>query len=578
MSIRDRLVEQASKIASSGAFVRLVSNDRVMKLATGLMDARGRLSAAGERVSEALDILKNGYALPNIDPALDDDAPVHEAKGGRNGVSAASRSAASAAFSADPAPAPVRGTTTASTNGAADAETSSLPDVRVNANAAAAASGTKGAGAGAVTNGYKPDAGSSEEKLATQMASRVSLSRIGGRDVFEKCFKFMTADNARAMGVYPFFRPLDFNQGPEAQLEGRRVTMFGSNNYLGLTTHPKVREAAKQAIDKYGTSMTGSRLVNGSMRLHNELEEKLAAYHGKEAGLVFTTGYQVNIATISALLSNKRCVAVIDKDDHASIYDGVRLAQATGARMVRYKHNDAASLDSALSELPEAEGALVITDGVFSAQGEIAELPGIVEVVKKHKARILVDDAHALGVIGPGGRGTAAHFGISDQVDLIGGTFSKSLASIGGWLVGDRKVLDYIQHFAFSFLFAASAAPPSVAAAMAALEVMQEEPWRQEKLRENFTYMRTELRRLGFELGKTETAVIPIYIRDDLKTVMMWKSLLDEHSIYVNPFITPGVPPKQQVLRTSYMATHERHHLDRALEAFEKVGKKFGVI
>ncbi|NUQ73258.1 MAG: aminotransferase class I/II-fold pyridoxal phosphate-dependent enzyme [Polyangiaceae bacterium] len=410
------------------------------------------------------------------------------------------------------------------------------------------------------------------------MAARTSLSRIGGRDVFEKCFKFMTADNARAMGVYPFFRPLDFNNGPEAQLEGRKVIMLGSNNYLGLTTHPKVREAARQAIEKYGTSMTGSRLVNGTMRLHKELEDKLAAYHGKEAGLVFTTGYQVNIATISALLANKKSVAVIDKDVHASIYDGVRLAQAAGARMVRYKHNDPEALDSALSELEDTEGALVITDGVFSAQGEIANLGGIVEVVKKHKARILVDDAHALGVIGPGGRGTAASFGVADQVDLIGGTFSKSLASIGGWLVGDRKVLDYVQHFAYSFLFAASAAPPCVAAAMAALEVMQEEPWRQEKLRENFTYMREELRKLGFELGKTETAVIPIYIREDLRTVMMWKSLLDEYSIYVNPFITPGVPPKQQVLRTSYMATHERSHLDQALTAFEKVGKKFGVI
>ncbi|MEZ4308160.1 MAG: aminotransferase class I/II-fold pyridoxal phosphate-dependent enzyme [Polyangiaceae bacterium] len=410
------------------------------------------------------------------------------------------------------------------------------------------------------------------------MASRASLTRIGGRDVFDKCQRFKAADNARSMGVYPFFRPLDFNNGPEAQLEGRTVTMLGSNNYLGLTTHPKVRAAAQAAIDKYGTSMTGSRLVNGTMKLHKELEEKLAAYHGKEAGLVFTAGYQVNLATISALLSNKKSVAIIDKDDHASIYDGVRLAQASGARMVRYKHNDPAALDQALSELEDKEGALVITDGVFSAQGEIVNLPGVVEVVKKHKARLFVDDAHALGVIGKVGRGTASHFGLDNEVDLIGGTFSKSLASIGGWLVGERKVLDYIQHFAPSFLFAASAAPPCVAAAMAALEVMQEEPWRQDKLRENFTYMREELRKLGFELGKTETAVIPIYIRDDFKTVMMWKSLLDDYSIYVNPFIQPGVPPKQQVLRTSYMATHERVHLDRALEAFEKVGKKFGVI
>ncbi|WP_438036276.1 aminotransferase class I/II-fold pyridoxal phosphate-dependent enzyme [Sorangium sp. So ce204] len=553
--MKDRLVDQAKKLTSSGVVVRVVSNDRVMRLATGVMDAKNRLRAARERAAEAWDILLNGHALPNIDPALDDEAGVHVATPSR---SAARQPAAGGA-----------GLSVVEETASGDAPRERAARTHVNG---VGANGAGANGAGTYV------AAAAEQQLATQMAARTSLSRIGGRDVFEKAYKFMTADNARAMGVYPFFRPLDFNNGPEAQLEGRTVIMLGSNNYLGLTTHPKVREAARNAIDKYGTSMTGSRLVNGSMRLHNELEQKLAAYHGKEAGLVFTTGYQVNIATISALLSNKRSVAMIDKDDHASIYDGVRLAQAAGARMVRYKHSDPAALDSALSEIADTEGALVITDGVFSAQGEIASLPGIVEVVKKHKARLLVDDAHALGVIGPGGRGTAAHFGLEKEVDLIGGTFSKSLASIGGWLVGERKVLDYIQHFAYSFLFAASAAPPCVAAAMASLEVMQEEPWRQEKLRENFTYMRTELQRLGFELGKTETAVIPIYIRDDLKTVMMWKSLLDDYSLYVNPFITPGVPPKQQVLRTSYMATHERKHLDHALEAFEKVGKKFGVI
>ncbi|MDC0681049.1 aminotransferase class I/II-fold pyridoxal phosphate-dependent enzyme [Sorangium atrum] len=563
MRMKDRLVDQAKKLTSSGVVVRVVSNDRVMRLATGVMDAKNRLRAARERAAEAWDILLNGHALPNIDPSLDDEAGVHGATPSR---AAARRPAAPAAPAASGAGLSVV-EETASSEAPRERGVASRPHVNgVGSNGA----GSNGAGT------YV--AAAAEQQLATQMAARTSLARIGGRDVFEKAYKFMTADNARAMGVYPFFRPLDFNNGPEAQLEGRSVIMLGSNNYLGLTTHPKVREAARNAIDKYGTSMTGSRLVNGSMRLHNELEQKLAAYHGKEAGLVFTTGYQVNIATISALLSNKRSVAMIDKDDHASIYDGVRLAQAAGARMVRYKHSDPAALDSALSEIADTEGALVITDGVFSAQGEIASLPGIVEVVKKHKARLLVDDAHALGVIGPGGRGTAAHFGLGKEVDLIGGTFSKSLASIGGWLVGERKVLDYIQHFAYSFLFAASAAPPCVAAAMASLEVMQEEPWRQEKLRENFTYMRTELQRLGFELGKTETAVIPIYIRDDLKTVMMWKSLLDDYSLYVNPFITPGVPPKQQVLRTSYMATHERKHLDHALEAFEKVGKKFGVI
>ena len=542
MGVRDLLADQGKKLVSSPFVLRLISNDRVMKVATGVMDARTRLRAAAEKMAEAGTILVEGHGMPNIDPALDGEPEVTAR--------------------------PTNGH--AKTNGASVASAASTESEPATKPAARPASSGSHDG--------EPAAGSDGALLKQQMASRTSLSRIGGRDVFEKCFKFMTADNARAMGVYPFFRPLDFNNGPEAQLEGRTVTMLGSNNYLGLTTHPKVRAAAQAAIDKYGTSMTGSRLVNGTMKLHKELEEKLAAYHGKEAGLVFTAGYQVNLATISALLSNKKSVAVIDKDDHASIYDGVRLAQASGARMVRYKHNDAAALDTALSELEDSEGALVITDGVFSAQGEIANLPPIVEVVKKHKARIFVDDAHALGVIGKVGRGTASHFDLVDQVDLIGGTFSKSLASIGGWLVGERKVLDYIQHFAPSFLFAASAAPPCVAAAMAALEVMQEEPWRQEKLRENFTYMREELRKLGFELGKTETAVIPIYIRDDFKTVMMWKSLLDDYSIYVNPFIQPGVPPKQQVLRTSYMATHERKHLDRALEAFEKVGKKFGVI
>jgi 8-amino-7-oxononanoate synthase len=577
LSIRDRLIEQGKRLATSPAFVRVTSSEGVMKVATGVMDAKNRVRAARGLAAEAFRILVNGYDLPTIDPALDDsDGEISftggvTSGGGASGAGAKARGAAGTRTEGASAGGAVSG---GQTNGAAAGQTNGKAATSAAESQSPAEDAKQGSG-GPTPAG---PANAAEEKLASQMASRTSLAKIGGRDVFEKCFKFMTADNARAMGVYPFFRPLDFNNGPEAQLEGRKVVMLGSNNYLGLTTHPKVREAAKQAIDKYGTSMTGSRLVNGSMRLHNELEQKLAAFHGKEAGLVFTTGYQVNIATISALLSNKKSVAVIDKDDHASIYDGVRLALATGARMVRYKHNDAASLDAALSEIGETEGALVITDGVFSAQGEIAHLPGVVEVVKKHKARILVDDAHALGVIGPGGRGTAASFGIADQVDLIGGTFSKSLASIGGWLVGERKVLDYIQHFASSFLFAASAAPPCVAAAMAALDVMQEEPWRQEKLRENFTYMREELRRLGFELGKTETAVIPIYIREDLRTVMMWKSLLDDYSIYVNPFITPGVPPKQQVLRTSYMATHERAHLDRALEAFEKVGKKFGVI
>ena len=543
MGWKNRIVERGKQLAMTPRVLRVLSDDRVMRAAEGVMDARTRMRAAAQKAGEAWQLLTHGHALPAIDPSLTEDGELGARKiriepgdgETRNGKSANGESHA-------PAVAKTNGHT--QTNGRSEEHTG----------------------------------GADGEALAAQMASRTSLSAIGGRDIFEKAYQFRAADNARKMGVYPFFRPLDLNDGPEAILEGRRVTMFGSNNYLGLTTHPKVREAASEAIKKFGTSMTGSRLVNGSMKLHNQLEEKLAAFIGKEAALVFTTGYQVNLATISALLSNKKCVAVIDRNDHASIYDGVRLGQAVGSRMIRYKHNDPEALDRALDELEPDEGAFVITDGVFSAEGEIARLPEIVNVVKKHKARLFVDDAHALGVIGPGGRGSAAHFGVVGDVDLLGGTFSKSLASIGGWLAGDRKVLDYIQHFASSFMFAASAAPPSVAAAMAALEVMQEEPWRMEQLKKNYTYMREELQKMGFDTGHSETAVIPVYVRQDLRTIMMWKELLDVHGVYTNPFISPGVPPKQAMLRTSYMATHTKEHLDKGLEAFRAAGKKFGVI
>jgi 8-amino-7-oxononanoate synthase len=414
--------------------------------------------------------------------------------------------------------------------------------------------------------------------LASGIAGRAALARMAGKDLFAKANAWTLTDDARAMGMYPYFRPLDLNDGPEAVVEGRRVVMFGSNNYLGLTTHPKVREAAIQAVRDYGPSMTGSRLVNGSLRLHHVFEEKLAHFMRKEAAIVFTTGYQVNLATISGLLSNKKSVAVMDKQVHASIYDGVRLAQANGAQMVRFHHNNPEDLERRLEALQPDEGALVLTDGVFSTEGEIANLKGMVAATKKHGARIMVDDAHGLGVLGEKGRGTADYCGVHDDVDLIGGTFSKSLASIGGWLVGERKVLDYVQHFAPSFMFAASCPPPQVAAAMAAFEIMQEETWRMDKVRDNARYMRDELRKMGFDTGPTETAIVPIYIRQDLTTVAVWKALLEDHSIYVNPFIPPGVPPKHSLLRTSYMATHEKSHLDRGLEAFRAVGKQFGLI
>ena len=397
-------------------------------------------------------------------------------------------------------------------------------------------------------------------------------------DVLQKAYEFHVADDARKAGVYPYFKPFDYHDGPEAVIDGKRVTMFGSNNYLGLTTHPKVQEAAVAAINSFGTSMTGSPFVNGSIKLHGEFEEKIASFYGRESALVFTTGYQVNLALGSALLGAEDSVAVVDRSVHASIYDGVRLGEAAGGRMVRFRHNSAVSLDRALSKLKPTESALVMTDGVFSAEGDIAKLDDLVPVIQKHGARLFVDDAHGFGVIGPGGRGTAHYFGLEGDVDLIGGTFSKSLASVGGYLVGERKVLDYIRHFAPSFMFAASGAPSCIAAAMAAFEVMQEETWRIDKLRENYTYMKDELSAMGFELSETESAVIPIYVRDDARTLEFWRTLLEDYSVYTNPFISPGVLPRCSLLRTSYMATHEREHLDRGLEALRSAGKDLGVI
>jgi 8-amino-7-oxononanoate synthase len=583
MGLRTRIANRSKRVAFSPTLLRWVSDDRVMKAAEGVMDARGRVKAA-------LKVLVNGYALPSIDPALDDDIgeletgrPTSGHKNGTNGHASAHQNGHANGH----ASAHQNGHTNGHTNGHASAHQNGHTNGHTNGHASSGASIAKAAlstnghaKAHSPVNGHKngTNGHGAAGTLGEALKERNTLAGVGGRDIFEKTYQFTAADNAKKMGMYPFFRPLDVNDGPEAVMDGKRLVMFGSNNYLGLTTHPKVREAAKQAIERFGTSMTGSRLVNGSMKLHNEFEEKLAAFFGKESALVFTTGYQVNIATCSALLSNKKSVAVIDRNVHASLYDGVRLAQASGARLIRYKHADPASLDRALAKVEDGEGAFVLTDGVFSAEGEIAKLDEIVPIVKKHGARLFVDDAHGLGVIGPEGKGTPYHFGLENDVDLIGGTFSKSLASIGGWLVGERKVLEYIQHFAPSFMFAASAAPPSVAAAMAAFDVMREESWRITKLRENFTYMRDNLRALGFELGHTDSAVIPIYIRQDLRTLMMWKDLLEDHGVYTNPFISPGVPPKSAMLRTSYMATHERSHLDRGLEAFEKVGKKYGVI
>jgi len=391
-------------------------------------------------------------------------------------------------------------------------------------------------------------------------------------DLFDKCHAYTQAREVQAMGLYPYFIPLEQTEGTEVIAAGKRLIMIGSNNYLGLTTHPKVRSAAMEAIREYGTSCTGSRFLNGTLELHRELERKLAAFVGKEAALVFSTGFQTNLGTISALVG-RGDVVITDKEDHASIIDGCRLSFG---QMKRFRHNDMASLERNLQACGENQGKLVVVDGVFSMGGDIAPLPEIISLCKKYNARLMVDDAHSIGVLG-GGRGTAAHFGVTEDVDLIMGTFSKSFASLGGFIAGDEPVIHYIQHFARSLIFSASMPPSNVAAVLAALEVIQEEPERVERLQAIAERMRRGFQELGFDTGASETPIIPVIIGEDMVMLQMWRRLFDA-GIYVNAVLPPAVPPGKALLRTSYMATHTDEQLDKVLETFARVGKEMGVI
>jgi 8-amino-7-oxononanoate synthase len=391
-------------------------------------------------------------------------------------------------------------------------------------------------------------------------------------DIFDKCNQYSTVKEAKASGIYPYFIPLDENEGTEVVYEGRNIIMCGSNNYLGLTTHPKVRAAAIDAIERYGTSCTGSRFLNGNMTLHEKLEEELADWVGKEASLVFSTGMQVNLGTISSIVGHGEIV-ILDKDDHASIVDGAFLS---GGKIERYRHNDMDHLRRVLESLPASTPKLLVVDGLFSMEGDIAPLPEMVPLCKEFGVRLMVDDAHAMGVLG-GGRGTAAHFGMTDDVDLIMSTFSKSFASLGGFIAGETDVIEYIQHHARSLIFSASIPPANAATALAALEVMREEPERIERINEIAEKMRVEYHRLGFDTGHSVTPVIPIVIGEDELTFMTWK-LLFENGVFVNPVISPAVAPGRQLLRTSYMATHTDEQLDKVLTVFEKIGKQLGLI
>ena len=391
-------------------------------------------------------------------------------------------------------------------------------------------------------------------------------------DILQKCYDYMDVKNAKATGIYPFFIPLTENEGTEAEFKGHRLIMCGSNNYLGLTTHPKVKEAAIEAVKRYGTSCTGSRFLNGTLELHERLEHELAEWVGKDAALCFSTGMQVNLGTVSALVC-RGDVVILDKDDHASIVDGARLSFG---KIERFIHNDMEHLERTLQSIPDSAGKLVVVDGLFSMEGDLAPLPDMLPLVKKYGARLMVDDAHGMGVMG-GGRGTVAHFGVTKDVDLIMSTFSKSFASLGGFIAGDEDVVSYIKHHARSLIYSASIPPSNAAAALAALEVMRSEPERPARVLTNAEKMRNGYRKLGFNIGNSVTPVVPIIIGDDQLTFMMWKTLFDE-GVFVNPVISPAVAPGHQLLRTSYMATHTNDQLDKVLEIFEKVGKRLGVI
>ncbi len=391
-------------------------------------------------------------------------------------------------------------------------------------------------------------------------------------DIFEKCGSFTAAKEAIAAGLYPYFIPMTESEGTEAVFRGHRLIMCGSNNYLGLTTDPRVRQAAIDAIHRFGTSCTGSRFLNGTLELHEQLEHELAEFVGKPAALVFSTGMQANLGAISALVSRSD-VVILDKDDHASIVDGARLGWG---EVKRFRHNDLADLERILAALPDNVGRLVVVDGLYSMGGDIVPLPDLVPVCKKYGARLMVDDAHAVGVLG-GGRGTAAHFGLTDQVDLIMSTFSKSFASLGGFVAGDETVMHYIKHQARSLIFSASIPPANAAAALASLHIMRDEPERVVRLAQIAEKMRTGYHQLGFNIGNSTTPIIPIIIGDDTKVLLFWKALF-ESGVFVNPIVSPAVPQGMQLLRTSYMATHTDAQLDRVLEIFAKVGKELEVI
>lgn len=391
--------------------------------------------------------------------------------------------------------------------------------------------------------------------------------------LFDKCERYTLAKEVQAAGYYPYFQPIEASYDTEVVIRGQRKIMVGSNNYLGLTHHPRVLEAAIAALRRYGSGCTGSRFLNGTLDLHEELEDRLARFMGKPLALVFSTGYQTNLGVVSALVSREDHV-YSDKFNHASIIDGIKLAYGT---VHRYAHQDLKSLERELSRTSADAGKLVITDGIFSMEGDIVDLPALVALAEFYNAQVMVDDAHSLGVLGARGGGTAQHFGLESKVDLIMGTFSKSLASIGGVIAGPEPVVHYLKHHARSLIFSASMPPSSVASVLAALEIIEEEPERREALWRNTRRMQEGLKHLGYDIGLSETPVIPVLVGELQRMLMFWKELFDA-GIFTNPVTPPAVPENSCRLRISLMATHTDEHVDQVLEAFAHVGKRMAVI
>ena len=401
--------------------------------------------------------------------------------------------------------------------------------------------------------------------MSTQTLQHIAL--------FDKCRNFTRAREVQAAGLYPYFKAISHSEDTIVMIEGKSRIMMGSNNYLGLTHHPDVLAAAKGALERYGSGCTGSRFLNGTLDLHERLEAELAEFFGKEACLVFSTGYQANLGLISGLVG-RGDVVFLDKLDHASIVDGAKMSHG---ETMRFNHGDLAGLERKLQKVDPKIGTMVIVDGIYSMEGDIADVPNLLKVTQKYGAALAIDDAHSVGVLGPRGDGTAAHFGLADEVDLIVGTFSKSLASIGGFAAGTETVIHFLKHHSRPLIFTAALPPGNTAGVLAALQVLQREPERRERLWKNARRLQDGLRSVGFDIGPTETPIVPVLIGPLEKTFLFWRKLFDA-GVFTNPVVPPAVPPSQCRLRTSLMATHSDQQIDTALEAFARLGKELGVI